>query len=397
MPTFDLTRLGRTLTVSLLCWSMLSRPAAAQRSLPVIHATSKVVDIIDGEHHKRAAWYLFPDRKPDVYYVSIPRKPHRVVFRTDRDSIVIDSRFGDVHDFVILLNGVDSCRTRVIARDKEVLRYTSERRSAQQTSDTIPFTLGSNNRIYLSARLNGSAPLNFQFDLGAGGSILKKGSVRKVAMKFDGTIFLHNSDGRNEVPTSSGNTLTIGPLTWKENTTFAVADNLDRSEDGLLGNSLLIDKVVEIDYDRRLLIVHDTLPPIPTGYHKRSIILDGVVPFVQADIVIAGDTLTNWYMFDTGYSGLLRLNAAASKRHKLDERARRAFNPFKATYVLPEFRIGGFPIASVKGVVHEMRSDSTMGGLIGNELLKQFNVILDNQNGDIYLRPNGLMMRRERP
>ncbi|HEY9229366.1 MAG TPA: aspartyl protease family protein [Gemmatimonadaceae bacterium] len=396
MTTFELRSLGRTLAAALVCWSTLSLTAPAQSSVRVIHATSKVVDIIDGEHHKRGGWYLFPGRKPDIYYVSIPRKPHRVIFRTDRDSIVLDSRYDDVHDFVILLNGVDSCRTRVIAKEKDVLRYASVRRSAHQTSDTIPFTLGPNNRIYLSGQINGSAPLNFQFDLGAGGSILRKGSVRKVAMTFDGTIFLHNSDGRNEVPTSSGNTLTIGPLTWKGNTTFAVADNLDRSEDGLMGNSLLIDKVVEIDYDRRLMIVHDTLPPIPTGYHKRSIILDGVVPFVQADIVLAGDTLTNWYMFDTGYSGLLRLNAAASKPYKLGERARRAFNPFKATYTLPEFRIGGFAIANLKGAVHEIRSDSLMGGLLGNELLKQFNVILDNQNGDIYLRPNGLMVSRGR-
>ena len=83
-------------SLALVCASA----ADAQR---VIKATSKVVDIVDGEHDKRGAWYVFPERRPDSYYVSSPRTPHRVMFRTDRDSIAFVRRYGEVYDFIILL------------------------------------------------------------------------------------------------------------------------------------------------------------------------------------------------------------------------------------------------------------------------------------------------------
>lgn len=377
-------------TLTLLTLQALS-DATAQSKLPVIHATSKVVDVADGHDVRKGAWYIFPERKPDVYYVSVPRRPHRVTFRTDKDSIAFDIQYGESYDFIILLNGRDTCLTRIVARERELLPHTSERSSMAQTSDTIPITVGDDNRIRFAARINGSQPLNFQFDLGAGGSILKKGSTKKVAMIFDGKATLINSNGQNEVPTSSRNTLKVGPMTWSGNVGFSVADNLERDEDGLVGNSLFMDSVIEIDYDKLILVVHDRLPAMSPGYTRQSVIFDGVIPFVKASIVVGADTLTDWYMFDTGNKGLVRLSKTTAETRKLGDKLRTAFNPFKKTYVFPQFRIGSHSFSDVKGVVHDLGPVNRFGGLIGNALLKRYNVILDNRNGDIYLRPNGLM------
>jgi hypothetical protein len=109
--------------------------------------------------------------------------------------------------------------------------------------------------------VNGGPPLDFQFDLGAGGSILKKASVPKARMTFDGTITLRNSDGENVVPSSSSNQVEIGELRWT-GVPFAIADNMTHREDGLIGNALFQDKVVEIDYDRMVIAVHDALPRV---------------------------------------------------------------------------------------------------------------------------------------
>ncbi len=189
----------------------------AQNDLPVIRANSKMVDIIDGENHRKGWWKIMPERKPDIYYVSIPHKPHQVMFRTDLDSIAFDMRYGESHDFIIALENGDSAHTRIIAREKELLEFSRSPKTAHHTSDTLSFTLGENSKIYIDGSINGSPPLNFQFDLGSGGSIIKKGSVNKAPMNFDGTTFLINSDGRNQVPTSSKNTLKIGSMTWDKN------------------------------------------------------------------------------------------------------------------------------------------------------------------------------------
>lgn len=88
-------------------WLLAAVPVCAQNKLPVIRATSKVVDVIDGDDFRKGAWYIMPEKKPDLYYVSIPHKPHRVMFRTNKDSIAFDTRYGGIYDFIIVLkNGV---------------------------------------------------------------------------------------------------------------------------------------------------------------------------------------------------------------------------------------------------------------------------------------------------
>lgn len=369
----------------------------AQNKLPVIRASSKVVDVIDGEDFRKGAWYIMPENKPDLYYVSIPHKPHRVMFRTDQDSIAFDTRYGGTYDFIIILKNGDSCYTRIIAKEKELLSFSSKRKTRSQRSDTIPMTIGGNGKIFITASVNGSAPLNFQFDLGAGGNIIKKGSLDKIKMNFDGKTFLINSDGRNEVPTSSKNTLTAGPMVWKDNITLVVGDNMNRGEDGLLGNTLFQDKVIELNYDQKIMVIHDTLPNMAAGYVKQSVILDGgTIPFVKASIKAGGATFTDWYMFDTGYSGNMRITSGLYDKHKLQGKVEKALSFSGTRLVLPEFLVGGHSFADVQGILRKTESDGKERGLMGNSLLKRFNVFLDNQNGFIYLKPNSLMNTPER-
>ncbi len=53
-----------------------------------------------------------PEKKPDRYYVELPAKEHAVTFYTDIDSITFNTMYGGVYNFVILLNGKDSCYTQ---------------------------------------------------------------------------------------------------------------------------------------------------------------------------------------------------------------------------------------------------------------------------------------------
>ncbi len=364
----------------------------AQNNLPIIKSNSRGVDVIDGDDIRKGVWGLLPEKKPDVYYVIIPHKPHRVMFRTDIDSIAFDTQYDGVYDFIIVLNNKDSCYTRIVAKENNLLHFSSNRQKAEQKSDTIPMTIGRNDKIFITASINGSAPLNFQFDLGAGGNIIKKGSIDKVKMNFDGKTFLINSDGRNEVPTSSKNTLAVGQMYWDNNITFIVGDNMDHGEDGLLGNTLFQNKVIELNYDRSIMVIHDTMPSIEDGYTRHNIILDGgVVPFVQASIKVNGSLFTDWYMFDTGYAGYLRISSALYKKHQLEGKVYKAFSLWGNRIIIPGFELGGHLFTNVKTVLEKPKQDGNSRGLIGNSLLKRYNVFLDNRNGYIYLKPNSLL------
>ncbi|MDD7888280.1 pepsin/retropepsin-like aspartic protease family protein [Flavivirga sp. 57AJ16] len=365
---------------------MVGQLTLAQSDLPTTRASTKNVDIRDGNHFKKGYWYIFPDRKPDFYYVEIPEKPHQVTFITDLDSISFDVKYRENYDFIVLLNGKDSCFTRISATYKNLDSYTRKRISPDP--DTLSFILGDNDKIYLKGRINDSQLLDIQFDLGNGGTIIKKSSVEKVKMEFDETITLHNSDGTNQVPAASTNSLEIGNLVW-DSVKIAVADNMTYREDLIVGNSLFKNKIIEIDYDQKILVIHDTLPHLNSSYSKHNIIRDGgTIPFIEGSLTFQGKTQKGWMMFDTGaYTSILNSSDVSTTNKMLGELKKMIGIDNKA--FIPKLSIGSYEFSGFNYVAQKMDGNG-LHLILGNDLLKRFNFILDNRNGHIYLKPNSL-------
>lgn len=89
------------------------QPLFAQQKLPIIKATSRTVDIKDGEVYQKGIWNLSPENKPDIYFVLEPVHEKKITFYTDIDSISFDVFPGSNYNFIILLNGEDSCYTQI--------------------------------------------------------------------------------------------------------------------------------------------------------------------------------------------------------------------------------------------------------------------------------------------
>jgi hypothetical protein len=83
------------------------------QSLPVIKAKSKKVDVRDGKVFQKGVWNLTPEAKPDIYQALEPIFEKRITFYTDIDSIAFDVAPGKSYDFLIVLNGKDTCYTRI--------------------------------------------------------------------------------------------------------------------------------------------------------------------------------------------------------------------------------------------------------------------------------------------
>jgi hypothetical protein len=369
-----------TLAVALLC----ARPAWAQDAVPLVRAHSRVVTITDGLHVKKNYWYVMPERRPDVYFVEIPLEPHTVMFTTDVESIHVPVTHGSQHEFVIRLDDGVEARTQVRAAFKSLLSHRRTGLAHAGGVDTIPFTLGDNDKIYVKGRLNGGPTLDFQFDLGAGGSVIKKTSVSKVQMQFDGTAHLHNSDGDNVVPSSSANRLEIAGLTW-DTVPFVVGDNMTRREDALIGNALFQDKVLEIDYDRMVIAIHDTLPALSPEWIKQDMILDGVVPYVRGTLSINDAPRNGWFLLDTGaYTSILN----SERLSAFSKAAGEWWRMLGGRHRGPALWVGGRVFGKPNYSVGPYNNDTSALGLLGNDVLKRFNLIIDNRRGFAYFRPN---------
>ncbi|MCA9257874.1 MAG: aspartyl protease family protein [Planctomycetales bacterium] len=362
------------------CW--------AQEPLPVIRATARQVTIQDGNARLENVWSLSPETEIDTYYVNQPRRGDTVTFSTDLASISFKTAYGESYEFIVLLNE-KKCHIRISAKYAGV--YTPERiaESTGRTADTIPFEMRGS-RIYLTGKVNGNDNISMQLDLGAGAQCVNETSAIKAGVKFDGTIPVTNSDGTNNQPRSLKNTIEIGNLRWK-GVPLVQVGNMDRHEDLIVGNSLFETKIVEIDYDRQVLVVRDSLDNRPDGFSMHDIILKQHRPMIQAAYTVEGEEYTDWFLFDTGRDGTMMLRDDVVRRHDLWNKLS-TLMPLgsKKVVCLDRVSLGGISFDSV--VTNAINPANSNGGdsLLGNELLNHFNVVFDFPNGVAYLKPNSL-------
>ena len=324
-----------------------------------------------------------PEKKPDRYYLEIPRKAHRITFYTDKDSISFDSHYGGVYEFIILLNGKDSCFTQVIAGFRHNISVHRSHPVALNAPDTIPFTLGSNNKIHIKGMVNNSDTLNFQFDLGSSETVVTSTALKKIKFSF-------KPDGQPE----SNNRLQISNLIWNS-IPFGVYDhNMKPGEDGLLGNGLFQDKVLEINYDKKVMVIHDSLPTLNPSYTKQEMLLSGgVLPLIEGTLLLKDKTTCKvWFVFDTGDSGNGFVTDEIAVPNKLyDQMNGLIWAGKRDLVVFPGLKIGTHTFTNVSGILERSGANTNDLSVLGNALLKRFNVMVDNRNGYVYLQPNSLL------
>ena len=368
-------------------WLTISQNLSAQQELPIIRASSRNVKILDGLNYKPNFWVIFPETKPDIYYLDIPRKSTQLRFITDLDSISFNMNYGEVKDFIVLLNGKDSCYTRISAN------YPNLKMPRNRTpgNDTIPFSMR-NNRIYLNGKINDSEQLTIQLDLGADAVNLNKKSSGKIKINYDRKGNLLNSDGSHETRVSSNNNIEIHGLTWSAVEIYETR-NMNTYEDAIIGNGFFLDQVYKIDYDNRILILYENFPEHETGYVKQNMILDnGVRPVFEVTFRFDQKDYTDWFLFDTGNTGVGIVGNSFLVKNNLYKNFSNliSFGDKKVAFI-PELNIANQTIT--KGVItlekkNKNYSNYKFGGLIGNKILKRYNVIIDNRAGFIYMKPN---------
>jgi hypothetical protein len=257
----------------------------------------------------------------------------------------------------------------------------------KKKTDTIPFFL-KDSRIYFKGELNGRKDLNLMFDLGAGMACINSKSAAVSAINFDATINVQNLDGINKEPSASRTRLRIAGMRWTEVPIVQVR-NLDKDDDLIVGNSLFKNKVLEIDYDKKIMIVTDSLEKDLAGYSKSKVTYFQDRPLFMVQVKVGNRFYPFPFLFDTGRDGTMLIGEDFSAHYGL-------WNQYhslvklgnKKIVVIPELKIGTRTFRDIVTNANDPKHPNGKQSLIGNELLNQFNVILDNRNGMIYLMPN---------
>lgn len=271
----------------------------------------------------------------------------------------------------------------------------------------FPFTQLSGGIVIVKARIDHyKDSLNFVFDTGSGGISMDSTTVSEmklVTVKSEKTI--RGIAGIKNVDFTMNHTLTLGTLET-QHLDFHINDyELLTSVygvriDGIIGYSFLRRYIVRLDYDAMFIEVYT---PGSFKYPRGGYLLKpnfSTLP-LQPAVIEDERTIVSRFIFDTG-AGLSFLLSKDFVDDSVVFRKKRKFYPTQAeglggkrqmmVSVVKEIKLGPYKFKRVPVHIFEddynVTSYPLLGGLIGNDILRRFNVILNYPEMSIHIKPN---------
>jgi hypothetical protein len=276
-----------------------------------------------------------------------------------------------------------------------------------QWLETIPIKIYTGGVIVIEAKLNNIAePFNFILDTGSGGISLDSSTCVEfnISSRVTDTL-VSGIGGTKHVSYAFNQTLTTGKLKT-ENLNFYVNDYSLLSSvygekiDGIIGFSFLSRYIVDINFDSSIIKIYS---PGKFKYERGGTMMYPTFSRLMAHTVNIKDKLkvaTNLY-FDSG-AGLcllltenfLRDNKILLSRRKPVITEVQGLNGKKKMRltVVKRLQIGPYYFRNVPTNLYDDEENVTSypytAGLLGNDILRRFNVTLNYPSREIYLKPN---------
>lgn len=248
--------------------------------------------------------------------------------------------------------------------------------------------------------------LNFILDTGSGGISLDSSTTAYFGLKgapsnrtIRGVAGIRNVSFLNNKKLHLPG-LSIDSLNFHINDYSILTAVYGERIDGIVGYSVFIRYIVKIDYDSSKIEfwTQGSLKYPRGGFLLRPLI--NTIP-VNSLRVKDGKTITARFLYDMGAglnlmlsSDFLKDSALLGKKRKLYAKEAEGLGGKIDMFmtVIKEVKLGPYRFRKVPVYIfddtYNITSYPFLGGLIGNDLLRRFNVILNYGSRDIYLIPN---------
>ena len=277
-----------------------------------------------------------------------------------------------------------------------------QKTAVHKGNDTIVFRLTEYNNMVVQAVLNGADTVQLMFHTAADAVALTMEGTKKLhSLQFDGNTDSIKSWGgqANSSRLSKSNSLQIGNLIYKEVPVWEDGFS-GQHTDGKFGINLFENRVVSIDYDNNLILLSGQLPRNIKSYHQQALIVDKGALFIMADCVTGNTAVSNPFLLHSGYAGAVLLDDVFARENKLAEvlpvvgekALKDAYGNIVNTkkVLLPGLTIGGYSLAAVPAGFFEGAIGRQKMSLLGGDVLRRFNWVIDAERKYVYLKPGRL-------
>lgn len=281
--------------------------------------------------------------------------------------------------------------------------------AAQKSSliTKIPFEL-KGNHLFIKVKVNNSDDLQFVFDTGAGGTSINSRVAEALKLTSSKTKVSKGASGEFQLNIIKNNLITLNDISIKK-VSLASAPLLHLEKvigeniDGIIGYDLLKKYVVKINYDTSEIELYTSRGYKYTGNGERIKIGLGKVPTAMTKINLGdGNYLDAEFILDNGaslaigfctpYAKRNQLKTSVGKTYKIKSRGFSSNISVVDVGRLNELKVRDFQFSDIPVRIYETKSGvlahEGIAGIIGNEILKRFNITFDYKRKVCYWEPN---------
>jgi CubicO group peptidase (beta-lactamase class C family) len=273
---------------------------------------------------------------------------------------------------------------------------------AGKDSVEVPFEVESGWMV-IPVSVNGSRPLRFVFDSGAGATAINNPAILdSLNLNITGKMLVRGAGGGgapSEVSVAENVTFNIGGI---ELANGNLAIRASRSGvDGVIGLPIFAKLVVEIDWERQVIRLYE---PAKYKYSGPGKILpltfdEGGRPYTMASVTAAEKTIPVKLVVDTGGSHTLSLDVGSNPELKLPEGAKKTVLGRGGSGEITGYsgrtralELGGQTFKDVPTIFPDS-SSGTAGlngrqGNLGSGILRRLKVIYDYSRKQMIVEPN---------
>jgi len=252
--------------------------------------------------------------------------------------------------------------------------------------------------------------MNFLLDTGASHNILfKKNANDLLGYTYSDTIYVSGADVEAEMMALVSRNVPIqlvGTKMIMRDVIILNEDYIDlekvlgRRVDGIIGGDFLRGLVLEINYRRKKIVIHNPISyKSPNGYTKHDISLINYKPYLKANTSIETKSSQLQYLLDTGAALALLIHSNKVEDIPLPKNTiignlgtglggdltgyvgltdRLSFENYEFNNIVTSFQDIDSSTLATKRIERD--------GIIGNVILSRFNIIIDYMREKMYLK-----------
>ncbi|MFT3933771.1 MAG: hypothetical protein QM726_09170 [Chitinophagaceae bacterium] len=274
-------------------------------------------------------------------------------------------------------------------------------RLANDKKYVIPFQLTEHNNWSVAVVINNKDSLHLMLHTAVSDVNLTTEAVKHMSsLQFQRTDSVKSWGGNgNTSRFSADNFMQLAGMSW-QHVQIWEDENSGQQTDGKFGLNLFADRVVEIDFDEQQITISKELPRKVRKYQQLKLFFENDNLFVEMACNTGAGIVQNKFLLHSGYAGSLLFDDKFAAENKLgDALAITGEKQLKDSYghvlkvkraTLPSLLIGSAKLDSVPVGFFEGAIGRQKLSVVGGDLLKRFNIIIDAKREYIYLKPNHL-------